>query len=540
MSAAGRPRYGDLVHDRAARTPGAPALQDRDRTYDWAGAAAGVDDAARRLVAIGVRPGDHVALWLGNSADWVLIAFAVFRIGGVLVPLNTRFRARDMAYVLAQSDSAYLIAESRSGPIDYMALIREVVRLPRSAEPVADPDFPALRHVVLTDTALPGTIAWDDIDPADVGRTAIEARAAAVDPDAPAFIMYTSGTTGTPKGVVHAHGLVRNVEERAYRMGMTASDIILDYLPLFHAFAFSEAMLMSVVTGARHIVTRGFEPEHCLDLIERHRVTVIHGFEAHMKGLAEAQEARPRDLSSLRTGIFAAGMLSATPVVRRGARALAPIVNLSGFGMTETWIGVALCSLDDDETRRCESSGYPGLGYEVRIVDPERGTPCEPGRPGELQVRGRSMMLGYYRKPEETAASFAEGGWFRTGDTAVWLADGYIRFLGRHRDMLKVGGENVDPMETEGLLLEDVRVHQVAVVGCPDQELGEVPVAYVQREPGCRLEAGDVIGICRGVIASFKIPRHVVFVDGFPMTESGKIRKEELRSDARRLEGTVP
>ncbi|MCY4590627.1 MAG: class I adenylate-forming enzyme family protein [Alphaproteobacteria bacterium] len=540
MSAAGRPRYGDLVHDRAARTPGAPALQDREGTYDWAGAAAGVDDAARRLLAIGVRPGDHVALWLGNSADWVLIAFAVFRIGGVLVPLNTRFRARDMAYVLAQSDSSFLIAESRSGPIDYMALIREVVRLPRAAEPVADPGFPALRHVVLTDAALPGTIAWDDIDPANADRTAIEARAAAVDPDAPAFIMYTSGTTGTPKGVVHSHGLVRNVEERAFRMRMTSSDIILDYLPLFHAFAFSEAMLMSAVTGARHIVTRSFEPGHCLDLIERHRVTVIHGFEAHMKGLAEAQEARPRDLSSLRTGIFAAGMLSATPVVRRGARALAPIVNLSGFGMTETWIGVALCSLDDDETRRCESSGHPALGYEVRIVDPERGTPCEPGRPGELQVRGRSMMLGYYRKPEETAASFVGGGWFRTGDTAVWLDDGYIRFLGRHRDMLKVGGENVDPMETEGLLLEDERVHQVAVVGCPDQELGEVPVAYVQPEPGCRLEAGDVIGICRGVIASFKIPRHVVFVDGFPMTESGKIRKEELRSDARRLEGTVP
>ena len=251
-----------------------------------------------------------------------------------------------------------------------------------------------------------------------------------------------------------------------------------------------------------------------------------------MKGLAEAQETRPRNVSSLRTGIFAAGMLSATPVVRRGMKALAPIRNLSGYGMTEVWLGVSLSSLDDDEVRRSEASGWPGIGYELRIVDDGTGAVLGPGVAGELQVRGWAVMKEYYKKPAETAACFTEDGWFRTGDAAMWLADGNFRFLGRYKDMLKVGGENVDPMETEGLLLEHPAVQQVAVVGLPDERLGEVAVAYVERRQGLPLEADEVLGHCRGKIASFKLPRHVVFVEAFPMTESGKIRKAVLREDA--------
>lgn len=291
---------------------------------------------------------------------------------------------------------------------------------------------------------------------------------------------------------------------------------------------------MSLVTGARQIVTVGFEPDESLDLIEKERVSVIHGFEAHMKGLAEAQEARPRDVSSLRTGIFAAGMLSATPVVRRGMRALAPLKNLSGFGMTETWLGVSLSSLDDDEVHRSEASGWPGKSFELRIVDDGSGEVLGPGVAGELQVRGDTVLREYYRKPAETAAAFTADGWFRSGDAAIWLADGCLRFLGRYKDMLKVGGENVDPMETEGLLLEHPAVQQVAVVGLPDERLGEVAVAYVQRRPEAEIAAEDVLAHCRGKLASFKLPRHVVFIDAFPMTESGKIRKAELREDAKK------
>jgi fatty-acyl-CoA synthase len=530
-------RFGDLADDIAARLPDREGLVFGASRYAFREVAARIDEAARRLIAAGVGHGEHVALWLNNSDDWIFIAFAVQKVGAVLVPINTRFRSRDLSYVLAQSDSAFLITHDRSGPVDYAGMVREAVALPAAGDVVRDPRYPLLRRVILLGQApQPGTMDWASLaEPArHIPPDGPATRARIVDPAATAFVMYTSGTTGFPKGVVRTHDLIGNVEDRALQMAITPNDTILNYLPLFHAFGLSEGAWMSLITGARQIVTRSFDPEECLDLIERERVSVIHGFEAHMKGLSDAQEARPRDLSSLRTGIFAAGMLSATPVVRRGMRLLAPLKNLSGYGMTETWLGVSLSSLDDDEAHRSEASGWPGPGYELRIVDDGSGDVVGPGGTGELQVRGGAVMTEYYKKPAETAAAFTRDGWFRTGDAAMWLADGCLRFLGRYKDMLKVGGENVDPMETEGLLLEHPAVQQVAVVGLPDERLGEVAVAYVERKAGATIDAADVASHCRGKVASFKLPRHVVFVEAFPMTESGKIRKAELREDARR------
>ena len=348
-------------------------------------------------------------------------------------------------------------------------------------------------------------------------------------------MMYTSGTTGFPKGVLHDHRLIRNVEERAFRMAVTENDTIMSYLPLFHAFGYSEAALMSMATGARQILTATFDPDESLDLVERERATIAHGFEAHMQMLCDAQEARPRDLSSLRTGLFAAGMHSATPVARRGERVMAPLKALSAYGMTEMWVGAALSALDDDSPHRLETSGYPAPGYEFKVVDPETGRQQPDGVPGELRVKSYALMKGYYQKPKETAESYDADGWFCTGDMAEHHADGYIRFLGRFKDMLKVGGENVDPMEVEGLLLEHPAVQQVAVVGLPDRRLAEVPVAFVEPKPGAEIEADDILAYCRDKVASFKIPRHAVFLDEFPMTVSGKIRKVELRDEARRL-----
>ena len=529
---------GDLADAAAARFGAREGLVFENSRYSFAEVAAEVDRAAKALMAQGVERGDHVALWLNNSADWIFISFALAKVGAVQVPINTRFRTADLEYVVGQSDSTMLITHDHSGPIDYLDMVRQVITLPQSDDNVADDRFPELRRVIILGSGeYVGTASWkSSLSAGEMITDAVLAgRAASVDPDDAFLIMYTSGTTGFPKGAMHSHKLIRNNEERANRMAYTVNDVILNYLPLFHAFSYSEAAVMSFLSGAKQIITETFDAGESLDLIEAEGVSIVHGFEAHMKGLTEAQEAKARNLSTLRTGIFAAGMHSATPVIRRGARALAPLKNLSGFGMTEVWLGVALNSLDDSEERRCETSGYPCLGYEIRVVDPDTGADQAVGVPGELLVRGYSLMLGYYKKPEETAASYGADGWFHTGDTAEWLDGGYMRFLGRYKDMLKVGGENVDPMETEGFLLEHPAVHQIAIVGYPDEKLSEVPVAFVERAPGTNISAQAVIDLCRGKFASFKIPRHVFFIDVFPMTASGKIRKVELREEALRL-----
>lgn len=528
-------RYGDLPAEAARRFGGREGLVFRDRRYTFAEISDRVDLAARAAMAAGVQKGDHVALWLNNSDDWVFLMFGLLKAGAVLVPINTRFRTADLEYVLRQSDSTMLITHNTSGPIGYLDMVREVVALPESGDAVADPEFPALRKVVILDEREhAGTLAWHTAKSAaeTISAEALAERAGKVRADDTALIKYTSGTTGFPKGAMHNHGLIRNVEERAFRMAIRPADTIMSYLPLFHAFGFSECALMSMVTGARQIVTETFDPAEVLDLVERERGSIVHGFEAHAKALAEEQERKPRDVSSLRTGIFGAGPHSATPILYRAAKQLAPMRPVSGFGMTEVWIGVALSSLDDGEDARFEASGYPGIGYESRIMNLETGQPCDVGEEGELQVRGRYLMQGYYKKPEETAATYTADGWFKTGDTAVWRADGAMRFLGRYKDMLKVGGENVDPMEIEGLLLNHPGIHQVAVVGCPDPRLSEVAIAYVQKADGASLGEDEVIDYCRGKVASFKIPRHAVFIEEFPMTASGKIRKVELRADA--------
>lgn len=532
-------RFGDLADAIAARHPDHEGLVFKSRRYTFSQIAEEINLAAKALIKGGVRSGEHVALWLNNSDDWIFISFALAKIGAIQIPINTRFRTNDFAYVVNQSESRVLITHNRCGPIDYLRMVREAVSLPTGADKkINDPNFPNLRQiVVLDDKTNSGVTSWAEMKQGgkSIDDTELKERAASVEPDDPVFIMYTSGTTGFPKGAMHSHKLIRNVEERGFQMGITPNDTILNYLPLFHAFGYSEGSLMSLIRGAKQVITEIFDPDECLDLIERERATIVHGFEAHLKGLAESQEKKPRNIKSLRTGIFAAGMHSATPIARKGAKILAPLRAVSGYGMTEIWLGVGICAQDDDEKHRCESSGYPGLGYEVRIVDPETRIDQPVGIPGEIIVKGFSLMLGYYNKPNETAACFDRDGWFYTGDTAEWLNDGYFRFLGRYKDMLKVGGENVDPMETEGHLLDHPYIYQVAVVGLQDDRLSEIPVAFVQLISGANLKEDEVIEYCKGAVASFKTPRHVIFIDEFPMTASGKIKKFDLREQAKRL-----
>jgi fatty-acyl-CoA synthase len=364
-----------------------------------------------------------------------------------------------------------------------------------------------------------------------VGDDALRARAGRVDPEDSAFIFYTSGTTGFPKGAVHGHRLVRNTWDHGDRMGVTVNDVILMYLPLFHAFGFIEGPLMSMVRGAREVLTETFDPDECLDLLERERATIIHGFDTHYQALLDAQERKPRDVSSVRTGICGTGMSSSIPIARRARQTFGNL--MTGFGMSEVGIGVTFSFLDSTEEQCVGANGYPGAGYELRIVDPATGADQPAGVPGEILVRGYMVTRGYYNKPEETARAIDADGWFHTGDMGVLRPDGHMRFLGRYKDMLKIGGENVDPMEVEAFLTSHPAIAAAAVVGLPDARLAEVAVAFVQLAAGATLAERDVIEHCRGRVASFKIPRHVRFVDELPMTSTGKVQKVKLRERAR-------
>ncbi len=521
--------------ERAARRWGArEALCFRERRWTFAEVAAGVDRVARGLIALGVGPGDKVALWMVNRPEWIETAFAVMKIGAVLVPVNTRLRTDDVAYILDQSDASTLVLAERSGPVDYLAMVRE---LQPAGAARSTGRLPKLERIVLVDDRpRPSTVTWPELldraSTVEVERLA--ERVSAVDPEGLAFLMYTSGTTGFPKGVMHDHRLVRNVTDRAFRLAIGAEDAIMMYLPLFHLFGFSEGMLTSMVTGARQVLTETFDGDESLALIARERATVVHGFDTHFKALCEAYARRPADVASVRTGILAAGMSSSTAIARQARAIFGPLV--SGYGMSEFGVGVAVGALDSTEEQSCEASGYPAPGYEIRVVDAGTGRDQPPGTPGEILVRGYSLMRGYYDKPEATAAAIDAEGWMHTGDMGVFRADGHLRFMGRYKDMLKIGGENVDPMEVEGYLMTVPGVDVAAVVSYPDTRLGEVPVAFVRRRPGHALTAEDLLARCRGRIASFKIPRHVVFVDDFPMTSSGKIQKVKLRDEAvRRL-----
>jgi fatty-acyl-CoA synthase len=497
---------------------------------------ASVEQAARGLMACGIQPGDKVALWLTNRPEWLHILYAIAKIGAILVPINTRFRTHDLAYILRQSDSSTLITADRSGPVHYLDMVRELLPgLDHCSSPNAlqSEAFPELRRVVtVSHTAYAGTQRWQDVLAAahTVSPVALQRRQAAVDPDATLFIMYTSGTTGFPKGVMHNHSLLRNVTDVVNRLGVRATDVVLLYLPLFHVFGLYQGAMTSLVTGARLVLMEHFEPGEALRLIASERVTRIYGFDTHFHDLMAHPDHANTDCSSLKLGLLAAGLLSSEPIARRAQCALCPTV--SGWGMTESGACVALSFPLDSEDDRCAASGVPVPGYEFKIIDPATGTTLPYDTPGEMCCRGYQVTPGYYNKPAETTRAIDAEGWLHTGDMATLRADGTLRFMGRYKEMLKVGGENVDPVEVEALLLQHPAVNQVKVVGVPHTRLQEVACACIILEPGAQTTPEELMAFCRGKIASFKIPRHVVFRKEYPMTSSGKVQKFALREQS--------
>jgi fatty-acyl-CoA synthase len=514
---------GDVA-ERAARKWGdRQALVFEGTSWTHAEFSQDVDRVAKGLIGLGVERGDHVAVWMTNRPEWLHLMYAIPRVGGCIVPLNTRYRSDDDAYTAAQSESRVMISIDQSGPIDYRSMIAD-----------ARPEIESaghLEHIVMMGEQLDGSTSWDELLELgeSVSDTQLLERAATVTVDDRMMLAYTSGTTGHPKGVIHSHRPIRNIRQRAMLLGHTQNDLHMSYLPLFHVYGFSEVALMASLMGGAQVLFDVFDADEVLDVVAEQGGTVLHGFDSHWADLLRADDRQARDLSSLRTGSLPAGMESTTPIARRVQEVFCPTT--SGWGMSESWGFICSSHLSDSLEQRTETSGYPMDGVELEIRDLETGLPVAADVPGALFVRSYTVTSGYWRKEEATAGALADG-WLNTGDVARLRPDGHLVFIGRHKDMLKVGGENVSPAEIEGYLLDVDGVEDIAVVGYPDPRLAEVPVAYVVRAAGSDVSAEDLIERCRGRIASFKIPRHVIFIDAMPATPSGKIRKVELREMA--------
>ena len=514
------------------------ALVFEKKRWTWREFEEEVCQAARGLIAAGICPGEKVAVWMNNKPEWLFLMFAIAKIGGVLVPLNTRYRTEDIKYVLAQSNTGTLISDDHSGPVSYLKLIQDVIpdsgKLQETNTRIAQ--FPDLKRIIFVgEQTLPGTQLWSTIL-SKANETPIEAlheRERQVDPDDLLLIGYTSGTTGDPKGVMHSHINIRNCIERAAILGISFNDVHINYLPMFHIYALSEIMMISALTGAKQVLMGNFDAQSALELIETEKVTLAHGFDTHWKDLLDAQKQSRRDTSSLRLGTLPAGTEATIPIAELVQDVFCPTV--SGFGMTETWAFAALSFPTDTREQRIYASGYPMTDIQFKVADPLTEEPVATEELGELMVKGYTLMLGYYEKLGITNESYGQDGWFKTGDTAKLRPDGRLVFLGRYKDMLKVGGENVSPAEVEAHLMKLEAVHAVSVVGYPDDRLHEVGVAFVIRKGNSPLLESDITSHLRGKVASFKIPKHVIFVDEFPMTSSGKVQKVKLRSLARSI-----
>jgi fatty-acyl-CoA synthase len=508
-----------------------------------------VDRVAKGLMALGVESGDHVGIWMTNRPEWLHLMFAISKVGGCLVPLNTRYRSADMAYTVINAQCSTLVTIDRSGPIDYRALLaearseieaaghlRSIVMLGEALGDVGatNEDGIASEDGIARETAWEAMLAGGDAVPdADLAE-----RAASVDPDQLMMLAYTSGTTGHPKGVMHTHRPLRNIRERTMLLGHTQNDVHLNYLPLFHIYSLSEIAVMCAIVGSAQVLFESFDTPAVLDAMETHEATVMHGFDSHWADLLAEQDRKARNTSSLRVGSLAAGMKSSIPTARRSQEVFCPTV--SGFGMSESWAFICCSHPTDSIEQRTEASGYPMDGVEVEIRDPDTGAVLPADAPGVLFIRNFTVMQGYWANPEATAETIDNDGWLDTGDLASVRPDGHVVLIGRFKDMLKVGGENMSPAEVEGYLLAVPGVAEVAVVAYPDDRLSEVPVAYVVRTKDAGSDEvplvteDDLIDPLRGKIASYKIPRAVLFIDEMPMTPSGKIRKVELRARALR------
>lgn len=527
--------FGQALADSATRYPQRLAIIDGSARITFAELDREVDALAHGLRGQGVQRGDSVAVWMANCASWVTCWLACARIGAVVVPINTRYKSEEVEYILRQSDARALILMDRFWDIDFLGMARGIAPEIGAARDgrVSCAGLPQLHSVIVwKGVAVPGLLNLQELSRRghrlmDEGATLPPAN-----PADPIIIVYTSGTTGHPKGAMHNHIVLRNVANVARVMHVEPADVVLGHMPFYHvAGAFTELGL-SILIGCTLVPLPHWIPEEALDVIERERVNIFGGIPTHFVDCIDAIRRRPRDTSSLKSAWI--GGAPVTPDVALAAKAELKLQALQAvYGMTETTASTTFSEFDAPVEVLCDNKGKPIGEFEVRVCAPDTGQPLSDGEVGEVWVRGHLVMMGYYKNPQATAEVLTPEGWFRTGDLGVYDEQGYLKITGRLKDMFIVGGSNAYPAEIERMLQSHPQVKQAVVVGMPDRRLGEVAMAFVQLHDAASIDAAELTSFCRSRMADYKVPRKIRFVDDFPRTSTGKIQRFVLSREAR-------
>jgi len=531
---------GDLLTELACALPRNDALvyQGGPR-YTFEALEREARTIARGLIAAGIQQGERVVVWATNVPEWVVLQFALAKIGAILVTANTSLRARDIEYALRQSEAATLFTIAGFRDLDYIAELEH-------AGAMTAGHLPALKRVFFIGSdAPPGLLPYDHLRTlADaVPDSQLEARRAAVGVDDVINMQYTSGTTGFPKGVMlSSRNIVNNGCALGSLLGYTPADRLCLCVPLFHCFGCVIGVLGAYTCGACLCAIEAFEPRRVLETIHRERCTALYGVPTMFIAELECPDFSTFDLTSLRTGVMA-GSLCPERLMRRVMSEMhLPEITIA-YGMTESSPGITMTPRDCTVAQRSGTVGTVLPELEVKIVDPATGVPVPADGRGELCCRGYNVMKGYYNNPEATRAAIDDDGWLHTGDEASIDADGYVRITGRIKDLIIRGGENIAPKEIEDRLREHRAVADAYVYGVADGFFGEVVAAAVRKRdeiPDKDDElAEELRAFCAEELAKFKVPAHVRFVPLFPMTASGKIQKYKLREEHERLLSTT-
>jgi fatty-acyl-CoA synthase len=515
---------GDNLRRIAAQYPGNDAIVDvaAGRRWTYAQFDADADAVALGLLAAGIGAGDRVGIWAPNCGEWVLLQYATARIGAILVNINPAYRSHELGFVLAQSGVRLLVSAQSFKTSDYRAMIEEV----RGG-------LDQLEQVIYL-----GTPQWDELIAAGAAahagpgaaRAALDQRAAGLSFDDPINIQYTSGTTGFPKGATLSH---HNILNNGYFIGATCrytqADRVCIPVPFYHCFGMVLGNLACTTHGAAIVIPApGFDPAATLRAVQQERCTSLYGVPTMFIAELALPDFASYELSTLRTGIMA-GSPCPVEVMKRVVSEMHMSEVTICYGMTETSPVSCQTRAGDDTERRVSTVGRVHPHVEVKVVDPETGLVLPRGTPGEMCTRGYCVMLGYWNEPAKTAEVIDAARWMHTGDLAVMDQAGYLNIVGRIKDMVIRGGENVYPREVEEFLYTHPLIEDVQVIGVPDPKYGEELCAWVRLREGAGLTPEEITGFCTGKIAHYKIPRYIRFTAEFPMTVTGKVQKYKMR-----------